>query len=313
MKAAAPVLLVVALAVVIGWTDANTVLNFLVGALILALAGQGWNVLGGYGGQLSFGHAAFFGTGAYAAAMLQQSAGLNAWAAAALAIVCGGAVGAAVGALSFRAGLRGSYFALVTLAFAEVFRIAANSAGMTGGAAGLLLRLQADPANFQFASRRSFAFVALAAVALALALTAALARSRFGAQLAAVRENEDAARALGIDPFAVKLRAITLSAAITAAAGVLYVQYYLFVNADLAYGSAVSVSALLAPVVGGLATVVGPVLGALVLQGAGQALRGVAGPIAGLDEVVFGILLIVAIAFVPGGVARLQWPARWRR
>jgi branched-chain amino acid transport system permease protein len=302
-----PIAIVMVLAAVLALVSANTVLNFLVSALITALAGQGWNLLGGFGGQLSFGHAAFFGTGAYVAAILQQRYGVGAWPAAAAAVMSGAAAGAVIGALSFRAGLRGSYFALVTLAFAEVFRIFANSWDVTGGAAGLLLQLRVSPANFQFESRKVFGFVALAAVAVALGITYAITRSRFGAQLAAVRENEDAARALGIDPFAVKLRAITLSAAITAAAGVLYVQYYLFVNADLAYGSAVSVSALLAPVVGGLGTVTGPVLGALALQGAGELLRGVAGPIAGLDEVAFGILLVLAIAFVPGGIASLRW------
>ena len=302
-----PIAIVMVLAAVLALVSANTVLNFLVSALITALAGQGWNLLGGFGGQLSFGHAAFFGTGAYVAAILQQRYGVGAWPAAAAAVMSGAAAGAVIGALSFRAGLRGSYFALVTLAFAEVFRIFANSWDVTGGAAGLLLQLRVSPANFQFESRKVFGFVALAAVAVALGITYSITRSRFGAQLAAVRENEDAARALGIDPFAVKLRAITLSAAITAAAGVLYVQYYLFVNADLAYGSAVSVSALLAPVVGGLGTVTGPVLGALALQGAGELLRGVAGPIAGLDEVAFGILLVLAIAFVPGGIASLRW------
>lgn len=306
-RALPPLVLVVALAAVLATVQSNTVLNFLVGALITAVAGQGWNLLGGYGGQLSFGHAAFFGTGAYATAVLQQRYGVGAWPAAALAVAAGALVGAIIGTLSFRAGLRGSYFALVTLAFAEVFRILANSWGVTGGAAGLLLRLQVAPGNFQFASRRSFAFVTLAVVAGVLALTFAIARSRFGAQLAAVRENEDAARALGIDPLAVKLRTITLSAAITAAAGVLYVQYYLFVNADLAYGSAVSVSALLAPVVGGLGTVIGPVIGALALHGAGELLRGIAGPIAGLNEVAYGALLVLAIAFVPGGLASLRW------
>ena len=203
------------------------------------------------------------------AGVLQLRYGVGAWPAAAFAVAAGAAVGAAIGALSFRAGLRGSYFALVTLAFAEVFRIAANAAEVTGGAAGLLLPLRPSAANFQFSSRRAFGFAALAAVALVLGLTYAIARSRFGAQLAAVRENEDAARALGIDPFAVKLRAITLSAAVTAASGVLYMQYDLFVNADLAFGSGVSVTALLAPVVGGLGTVTGPVLGALALQAPG--------------------------------------------
>jgi len=291
-----------ALAAVPALTSANIVLNFMVGALIVALAAQGWNLLGGFGGQLSFGHAAFYGTGAYVTALLQQRYGVNAWAGAALGVAAGALVGAVIGFLSFRAGLRGSYFALVTLAFAEVLRILANAAPLTGGAAGLLVRLDVRALNFQFASRASFFYVALGCVAAALLLTWSIGRSRFGAQLAAVRENEEAARALGIDAFATKLRAITLSAAITAAAGVLYVQYYLYIDANLAYGAGVSVAALLAPVVGGVGTVLGPVIGAIALEGLGQLTRLVAGPIPGIDQVLFGLMLVAAIAFMPGGL-----------
>ena len=113
----------------------GTVQNFLIFTLIVALAAQGWNLLGGYGGQFSFGHASFFGTGAYTIAVLQERAGFNAWAALPIAIALGALVGAVIGTLAFRARLRGSYFALVTLAFAEVFRIVANVLPVTGGAA----------------------------------------------------------------------------------------------------------------------------------------------------------------------------------
>src|SRR6266478_9780919 len=119
---------VVALACVPLIIHSNVVLNFLVTALLLTLAGQGWNVLGGYGGQYSFGHAAFFGTGAYVTAILQMCYGVNAWMAFALGIAGGALVGAVIGALTFRSGLKGAYFALVTLAFAEVLRILASVA-----------------------------------------------------------------------------------------------------------------------------------------------------------------------------------------
>ena len=299
MKAVA---LIAALATVPLLFPANTVLNFFVAGFIVILSAQGWNILGGLAGQLSFGHAAFYGTGAYVSAILQQRYGINAWAAAAAGIGAGAALGGAIGALVFRAGLRGSYFALVTLAFAEVFRILVNAAPFTGGAAGLLIRLDARPENFQFASRASFFYLTLACVAAALLLTHAITRSRFGAQLAAVRENEEAARALGIDAVAVKLRAMILSAGITAAAGVLYLQYYLYLDAGIAYGTGVSVAALLAPVVGGVGTVLGPVLGGLALEALSHATRLIPGAVAGLDQVLFGLLLVVAIAFIPGGL-----------
>ncbi|MGE4014249.1 MAG: branched-chain amino acid ABC transporter permease, partial [Alphaproteobacteria bacterium] len=125
-------------------------LNFVVMSLFVAFLGQSWNVLGGYGGQFSFGHAAFFGTGAYMTAVLQIKLGVNAWAGFAAAGAGGAAVGGIVGFLSFRYGLRGSYFALVTLAFAEVLRIVANSVGFTGGGVGLLVPLKQTAENFQF-------------------------------------------------------------------------------------------------------------------------------------------------------------------
>jgi len=284
----------------------NAVLNFLLSSLVVALAAQGWNILGGYAGQLSFGHAAFFGTGAYATAILQTRYGVNAWAGLAAGIALGALVGWAIGLLAFRARLRGSYFALVTLAFAEVLRILANAADVTGGAAGLLVRLAPGAGNLQFASRAGFLWLLTGAVAAVLLLTAWIAHRRLGARLVAVRENEDAARALGVDVLRVKLSAIALSGAITAAAGCLYVQNFLYLDATIAYGTWISVEVLIACVLGGAGTVLGPVVGALALHGVGElakiALGHVAGPVPGVDLVVFGALLILAVAFLPRGV-----------
>lgn len=289
----------------------NVVLNFLVFTMIIALAAQGWNLLGGYGGQYSFGHAAFFGTGAYLTAILQVRFGMNAYPAFAIGIALAALVGLAIGAMAFRSGLKGSYFALVTLAFAEVFRVLANAAEITGGAAGILIRLQADPANFQFIERGTFLWVAGALVTLALVATRALERSRLGAQLVAVRENEAAAQALGVDVLAVKLRAITLSAGMTGAAGGLYAQYFLYLDANIAYGTWISVEALLAPIVGGVGTVFGPLLGAVILHGLAEATKSIAGRIPGIDLVVFGIVLILVVRFPPRDLPGLL--GRWRR
>ncbi|GJD52113.1 hypothetical protein OPKNFCMD_4875 [Methylobacterium crusticola] len=291
----------------------GSALNFLVTTLIIALAGLGWNVLGGFGGQYSFGHAAFFGTGAYATAVLQLRFGWNAWGGLAAGIGLGTLVGLAIGYLSFRAGLRGSYFALVTLAFAEVFRILANAADLTGGAAGLLLRLEPGLATLQFSDRRLFYLLVLAFVGAALLASRWIERSRFGAHLIAVRENEEAARALGVDALRVKLGAIALSAGITAAAGCLYVQHFLYLDAGVAYGTWISVEALLAPIVGGIGTALGPLVGALALQGLGEATKLLAGGVPGIDLVAFGACLIAVIAFAPQGVVGLVRRLRGRR
>jgi branched-chain amino acid transport system permease protein len=285
----------------------NQALNFATFVLVIALAGQGWNLLAGFGGQFSFGHAAFFGTGAYAMALLQVRYGLNAWLALPFAIALGGLVGGFIGYLSFRARLRGSYFALVTLAFAEVFRILANASSFTGGAAGVLVPLKVDVLNFQFAGKASLYWVALGFVGAALGLTILVERSRFGAQLVAVRENEDAARALGVDVLQVKLRAIMLSGAMTAAAGCLYVQKFLYLDAGLAYGPWISVEALLAPIIGGIGTVYGPLIGAFTLLGLGEVTKQLVsswtgGALPGVDLVLFGVLLILCVAFAPKGM-----------
>ena len=208
MKAWTPIVIVVALLAAVPLiTASNVVLNFLVVALLTALVGQGWNLLGGYGGQYSFGHAAFFGTGAYATAILQVRYGVNAWLGFAIGIAAGAAVGAIIGALSFRSGLKGSYFALVTLAFAEVLRIIASVAPITGAGVGTLIKLDLRPEALQFQSRVPFYWIILGLVAVSLVIMRMIEDSRFGAYLVALRENEDAAKALGVNTTLVKTRA----------------------------------------------------------------------------------------------------------
>jgi branched-chain amino acid transport system permease protein len=300
----APLLFVLAaLAAVPLVTSSNVVLNFLVMALVIALVGQGWNVLGGYGGQYSFGHSAFFGTGAYFTAILQVRYGVNAWVGLAIGIAAGALVGAVIGALSFRSGLRGSYFALVTLAFAEVLRIIASVAPITGAGVGTLITLDLRPEAFQFQSRAPFYWIILAFVAASLIIVKLIEGSRFGAWLVAVRENEDAARALGVDVTLVKLGAMTISAAITAASGCFYAQYFLFVDSGIAYGPWISVEALLAPIIGGIGTAIGPLLGALVVKTLGEVTKLVTGDAPGLDLVIYGGVLILVVAFAPRGIA----------
>ena len=311
MKGTSTILVVLALlALVPVLTTSNVVLNFLVTTLLIALVGQGWNLLGGYGGQYSFGHAAFFGTGAYVTAILQMRYGVNAWLGFVLAIAAGALVGAIIGAMSFRSGLRGSYFALVTLAFAEVLRIIASVAPITGAGVGTLIKLDLRPEAFQFQSRVPFYFIALALVAASLIIVRMIEDSRFGAYLVAVRENEDAARALGVDVNAVKLAAMTVSAAITAAAGGFYAQYFLFVDSGIAYGPWISVEALLAPIIGGVGTVFGPLLGALVVKTLGELAKLVTGDAPGLDLVIYGGVLVLVVAFAPRGIAGLIADAR---
>ncbi len=277
-------------------------LGFLITVLLFAVMGMAWNVLGGYAGQFSFGHAAFFGTGAYAAAILQMSWGLNPWLGLIAAAVFGAGAGLVIGYLSFRYGLRGSYFALITLAFAEVLRILANSADFTGGGVGLYLPPQGGMAHLQFASKVGYYYVALALAAGSVGVGWALERSRLGAWLAAIRENEDAARALGVDSLSCKLQAIAISGAMTGLAGAFYADYYLYIDPTIAFGPDVSVEVLLAPIIGGLGTVWGPLLGAAALQAAAEFARRLMGDAPGLSLVFYGALLVLFVRFMPDGL-----------
>ena len=284
-----------------------------VGMLVffLAFIGQSWNISGGFAGQTSFGHAAFFGTGAYTSTILQITFGWNAWLAWPAAVVAGAIVGWIIAVLSFRAGLRGSYFALITLAFAEAFRILANSVSFTHAGLGMLIKADPRPANFQFRDPVWFYYLALALCIVSLLIAWQLTRDRFGARLVAVRENEDAARALGIDVFAEKVKALTLSGAIAAAGGTFYAQKYLYIDPNIAFGVDKSIEMLLVTMVGGAGTIFGPLLGALTLTGVNEATRALASVVPALKNVqplslvVYGVMLILIVGRLPDGLARL--------
>jgi len=296
-------------------TDSGVILNFVMMALYVSLLAQAWNILGGFGGQFSFGHALFFGTGAYIQAIAQLQGGLNAWMALGLAVVGSAGVGVFVGALSFRYGLKGSYFALVTLAFAEVFRILALSVPFTGAGVGLMLPLQESFANMQFSSRKGYIYVVLGFVAAALLVSWWLKNSRFGAYLQAVRDNEDAARAIGVSPFGIKLGAIALSGAFMGAGGAFYLQVFQYIDPGIAYGAHTSVEALVAAIVGGLGTLWGPVLGALVLHVLADITRNLFGELPGINMVIYGVVLVAIVMFMPRGIAGLGATASslWRK
>jgi branched-chain amino acid transport system permease protein len=282
----------------------NFAVNLGVMALFYAFIGQSWNIAGGFAGQLSFGHVAFFGVGAYAAAIVQMRWGLSPWLGLPAAAFMGGLVGAVIGILSFRAGLKGSYFALITLAFAEVLRILSNSVDITGGGLGMLIPAKPGVANFQFPERIGFYFLMLVLVAGSIALALWLKRSRFGARLAAIRENEDAAMALGIDVFTEKVKVLALSGALCGIGGCFYAQYFLYIDPSIAFGLDKSVEMLLVSMIGGAGTVYGPLVGALLLAAINEGGRAFT-TMQGLSLVIYGALLVVIIAFLPNGLVDL--------
>lgn len=278
--------------------------NFGVLALFYAFIGQSWNIAGGFAGQLSFGHVVFFGAGAYASTILQVRFGLNPWLGLPASALAGALVGWVIGYLSFRAGLKGSYFALITLAFAEVLRIVANSLEITGGGLGLLIPAKASTANFQFPERIGFYFTMLALVVVSVAIAIWLKHSRFGAQLAAIRENEDAARALGIDVFSEKLKILVISGALGGMGGCFFAQYFLYIDPIIVFGVDKSVEMLLVSMIGGAGTVYGPLIGAVLLAAVSDGARLMTN-VQGLSLVIYGSLLVLIIAVLPNGLIDL--------
>jgi branched-chain amino acid transport system permease protein len=284
--------------------QSDFVLTLAVTTLLFAFLGQAWNILGGYAGQYSFGHAAFFGAGAYGTAIAQVQFGLDALTGAALGMGAGVCLAGFVGFVTFRAGLRGSYFALVTLAFAEVARVLATSLDVAGAGAGLLIPLSPGFEHLQL-SKLGFYFAAAALTLGSLVLVIVLEKTRFGAFLLAIRENEDSARALGVDTARVKTQAIMLSGGMSALGGVFYAQVYLYVDPTIGFGTWVSVEMLLGAMIGGLGTVFGPLIGSIVLHGIGELARDATAGAPGLNLVIYGVLLIVIVRFAPDGLIGL--------
>lgn len=278
-------------------------LEILISVLFFAYLGLAWNILGGYAGQFSFGHAAFFGIGAYTSTLLFLRAGLSPW----LGMLAGGVLAAGFGLfegyLSFRYGLRGPYFSLVTLAFAEMLRVVAVNLKVVGASIGLVIPTSAAaPALFVFAHKLPYYYVILALTAGALLLTRVLARTRLGYALVAVRENEDAAEAAGVNALGAKLSAMALSAFLTALGGTFYAQYFAYIDPTITFGPGISIQGLLPAIVGGAGTVLGPLLGAFVLTPVSELTRALLRGRAGADIMLYGLVLMLVISFLPQGL-----------
>ena len=277
-----------------------------------AYIGQSWNILGGYAGQFSFGGVMFFGTGAYTSSILLVTLGIPPIVGIFVAVLMGACLGFLVGYLSFRSGLRGSYFALITLAFAELLRVLANSVEFTGGGVGLFLTYAPGLKNLQFVSPTGFYYFSLFLLVISLAIALWLERSRFGAQLIAIRENEEAAEALGIDTLKCKLYAIMIMGGMGGAAGTFYAQKYLYIDPPISYSIALSVEMLLVSIVGGLGTVFGPLIGSVVLHVVNEVARHFIDT-PGLSLIVYGVILIFIISYLPNGLVGLFRRSRGKK
>jgi branched-chain amino acid transport system permease protein len=276
--------------------------HLMIMVLFWTLLGTSWNLLGGFAGQVSFGHAAFLGVGAYATMLLYLNLGVSPF----LGMLAGGVIGAAfalpIGLICFR--LRGPYFSLATLAVAEIVRLVAlNWEQLTAGPVGLLITtlppLSLAGASVDWESKLPFYYLAAALVLAATALTWTVSRSRLGAYLTAVREDMDSAEAVGIDTVRARVIALALSAFVVGAAGGFYSLYFRYIDPDAVFAVSFSVEMVFIAVVGGLATTAGPVVGAVVLVSIGEIFR---------DRfqtghlIFYGLFMMLVIRYLPEGI-----------
>ena len=292
------------------------VLSVLILCLYFAYVGQAWNIMMGFAGQLSLGHSLYIGVGAYVAAALFVKFGVNPWLGALVAVAVCTALALIIGFLAFRFGIGGVYFAILTIAFAEFTRIGFDHWIWLGGSGGFFLPVENRATNDLLGLRGSpamFYYVVLALAAGALALCKGLLASRVGYYWRAIREDEDAAQALGIDTFRYKLVAVALSAAMTALGGVFFAFYYNNLFPEQIFSIGRSIELILGPIIGGLGTLLGPVIGAFVLTPLADALTellqwlGIEVP--GVKQVFYGTCLLGVVVFLPEGI----WPAVARR
>jgi branched-chain amino acid transport system permease protein len=285
------------------------VLTALIVALHAAYMALAWNVAAGYAGQFSLGHSLFYGIGAYASTMLYLKLGLTPWAGMFAGAALAGVIGVLLALGVYRYNVRGIFFALVTLGAAEVAKGLADNWDWIKGPVGILLTMKSAPGEFFFLRREPYYYVALAMVVAMIAISLVLERSRLGQHFLAVREDEAAAEASGVDTYRAKTAAIGLSAALTAFAGSFYAQFYLYVSPETVLTFEPQLTMMLGTMVGGAGTALGPVLGSVLFSGLGEALRNL--PFENTRQVVIGsklvyaILLIVILIYLPGGLITL--------
>jgi branched-chain amino acid transport system permease protein len=271
--------------------------------LFYAFLGQAWNIVGGYTGQLSAGHAAFVGVGAYTAAMLSTEWGITPWLGMFVGAALAAGLGAIIGYLGFRFGLRGFYFVLLTVAFAEVCRILVSNIDGLGGALGLYITFTGNPRQFQFQDQRAYYYIALVLMLLATGVAALIERRRFGIYLGAIREDEQACEALGVNTFKYKMLAMVVSSALTGLGGAFYAFYLFSLQPNTVFGIPLSVEIVIRPIIGGAGTLLGPILGSFILTPLGELSRQYFGQsgLHGAHLIVYGVLLVSVVLFLPQG------------
>jgi branched-chain amino acid transport system permease protein len=293
------------------WLANDYLLTVLIIILYFAYTGQAWNVMMGFAGQLSLGHAIYVGLGGYATAALYVHFGIGPWLGLPAAIAVAVACGALIGFLAFRFGVGGVYFAILTIAFAEFARIGFDHFRWVGGSSGFFLPVANYTRNDLWNLRGNptmFYYLMLGLTVAAFVLCHVLLKSRVGYYWQAIREDETAARSLGINTFRYKMIAVVISAGMTAVAGVFFAFYYNNLFPEQVFHISRSIEIILGPIIGGIGTLFGPIIGAFLLTGLSEAMQelltllGLDAP--GAKQVFYGLCLLVVVLVLPDGV----WP-----
>jgi branched-chain amino acid transport system permease protein len=276
--------------------------------LLFAAMAQAWNIVGGLANQISLGHAAFFGLGAYTSTILLIRFGLSPWLGLLGAMLVSATAGALLSLPTMR--LRGHYFALATLAFGEVMRAAGNTwTSLTGGPSGISVPMVPGGgwAQMQFTTMRPYAFIMLGALVVISAIYQKISGSRLGYSLRAVKANVDSAEVIGIDTVRTKILAATVSAGLMGACGVLFAQVNFFFDPDSIFSLAgISVRVALICIIGGIGTLAGPIIGALFLIPLEEMFNALlSGKGAGYSQLAYGLILIAIILIEPHGLQAL--------
>ncbi len=277
-------------------------LDILIRILLFSFIGVAWNLVGGYAKQLSLGHVAFFGLGAYTSTIMQIDFGISPWVGMGAGGVIAMIASLPIGWLCFR--LRGPYFTIATIATAQVLMlIFLKFRSIASGAEGTTIpNLGHAPLMMQFETKPPYYYVVLGLLALSLLVTWAIERARMGYYLVAIGEDEDAAEAVGIDAARVKRNIYMLSAFLTGLAGTFYTQYIYFIDPGTAFNFNISVEAALVSIVGGIGTLWGPVIGTVLLETTSALLQSWLGNSGGVQVTVYSLILMAVILWRPTGI-----------
>lgn len=290
------------LAIVIGFVRNPFHLDILIMIFLWGMLASSWNIAGGYAGMFSLGHGAFIGIGAYMSSMLFIHFKLSPWLGMIAGAVAAGIVASLLGYVCGR--LKGHYFALATIAFVELANISGvQLKELTRGSEGLTIPFNPGWANFMFQDKITYAYIGLAFMAGIYLLSLFVERSKLGYYLVALREDEDAAKSLGVDTSKIKMMAIGISGFFAAIGGTFYAQYILFIEPDTVLSFSFSVQLALITIIGGMGTALGPIVGSFLLTPLSMLLRAyLGGGLAGLHIVIYGMLLILVVLFLPEGI-----------